>query len=88
MPHCRLAEAFADNLEVCPRCDHHYKLSAEAWIDLLLDPGSFEEHDAGLEPTDPLGFVDSKTYSDRIVQSRKKSGVKDAFMSGSVELRK
>tara|TARA_B100001750_G_C15494028_1_gene593037 strand:- start:959 stop:1798 length:840 start_codon:yes stop_codon:yes gene_type:complete len=77
------AEAFADNLEVCPRCDHHYKLSAEAWIDLLLDPGSFEEHDAGLEPTDPLGFVDSKTYSDRIVQSRKKSGVKDAFMSGS-----
>ena len=77
------AEAFVDNLEVCPRCDHHYKLSAEAWVDLLLDPGSFEEFDVDLEPTDPLGFVDSKAYADRIVQSRKKSGVKDAFMSGS-----
>lgn len=77
------AEEFADNLEVCPSCDHHYKLSAEAWIDLLLDPGSFTEHDDHLEPTDPLGFVDSKKYTDRLVQSRKKSGVKDAFMSGS-----
>jgi len=80
------AEDFADNLEVCPSCDHHYKLSAEAWVDLLLDPGSFEEYDDHLEPTDPLGFVDSKKYSDRIVQSRKKSGVKDAFMSGSGQM--
>jgi acetyl-CoA carboxylase carboxyl transferase subunit beta len=77
------AEEFATNLEVCPRCDHHYKLSAEAWVDLLLDPGSSEEHDTEIAPTDPLGFVDSKPYAERLVASRKKAGVNDAFMSTS-----
>ena len=67
------AEDFATNLEVCPQCDHHYKLSAEAWVDLLLDPGSFEEHDTELAPTDPLGFVDSKPYAERLVTYAKKS---------------
>ena len=78
-----MAEDFATNLEVCPQCDHHYKLSAEAWIDLLLDPGSFLEADTDLRPIDALGFVDSKPYAERIEASQRKSGVTDAFMSGS-----
>ena len=77
------AEEFTGNQEVCPKCGFHYRMSGEAWMDLLLDPGSFEEHDAGLSPVDFLGFNDSKSYTDRIKASRKKTGLNDAFMSGS-----
>ncbi len=80
------AEELVANFEVCPSCGKHYKLSAEAWLDLLLDPGSWEEHDVGLESGDPLGFVDSKRYPDRIVASQKKAGVKDAMMCVSGRL--
>ncbi len=76
------AEEFTANLEVCPECGHHYRLSAEAWIELLLDPGSWVEHNAELAPIDPLGFEDSKKYTDRIVTSRGKTGVEDAIMTG------
>jgi acetyl-CoA carboxylase carboxyl transferase subunit beta len=54
-----LAEDFTSNLEVCPQCSHHYPLSGEAWMELLTDPGSFEEHDTNLSPKDFLGFTDS-----------------------------
>lgn len=77
------AEEFVANLEVCPACGHHFRLSAEGWVDLLLDPGSWEEHDADLSAVDPLGFVDSKPYAERLEASRKKTGVADAFLSGS-----
>lgn len=77
------AEEFVANFEVCPECGKHYKLSAEAWLELLMDPGSWTEHDADLVSGDPLEFVDSKRYPDRIAASQKKSGVKDAMMTGS-----
>jgi acetyl-CoA carboxylase carboxyl transferase subunit beta len=79
----RKAEEFTENLEVCPDCGHHYPLSTEAWIELLLDPGSFEEHDLGLVSGDPLKFNDSKPYPDRVRATRKKTGVDDAMMIGS-----
>lgn len=77
------AEDFTANLEVCPKCGHHYALSAEAWVQYLVDPGSWVEHDENLRSLDPLHFVDSQPYSDRLVSSIKKSGVNDAFMAGS-----
>ncbi len=77
-----LAEEFTSNLEVCPACGHHYPLSGEAWIELLLDPASFSEHDVGLVSGDPLGFKDSKRYVDRARASRKKTGLDDAFLAG------
>ncbi|MEO0324004.1 MAG: acetyl-CoA carboxylase, carboxyltransferase subunit beta [Myxococcota bacterium] len=80
------AREFTDNLEVCPACGHHFRLSAEGWVEILLDPGSFEEHDATLQSTDPLGFVDSKPYPERVRSSRRKSGVDDAFLAGSGRL--
>ena len=80
------AREFTDNLEVCPACGHHFRLSAEGWVELLLDPGSFEEHDATLASADPLGFVDSKPYPERVRASRRKSGVDDAFLAGSGRL--
>lgn len=76
------AEEFTANLEVCPNCGFHYRMSGEAWMELLLDPGSFEERDEELSPVDFLGFTDSKTYVDRIKASRRKTGLNDAFMSG------
>jgi len=80
------AEEFTTNLEVCPACGHHYRLSAEAWVGILVDPGSWEEHDAELHAADPLRFVDSKPYPKRIAQSQKKAGVEDAFLSGSARM--
>jgi acetyl-CoA carboxylase carboxyl transferase subunit beta len=77
------AEDFTENNEVCPECGHHYRLSGEAWAELLLDPGSFEELDLGLVSGDPLGFVDEKRYPERIDQTRKKTGLDDAMMVGS-----
>ncbi len=84
--HCgetRLAEEFTSNLEVCPDCGFHYRMSGEAWIELLLDPGSWAEHDRGLVSDDPLGFKDSKRYPERVRASRKKTGLDDAMTTGS-----
>jgi len=78
-----LAEEFSANLEVCPRCNAHYRLSGEAWLELLLDPGTFQEHDGHLVSADPLKFRDSKRYPDRVKAARKQSGINDAFLAGS-----
>jgi acetyl-CoA carboxylase carboxyl transferase subunit beta len=70
------------NLEVCPKCDHHFPLSARRRLELVLDPGSFRELDRGLESTDPLGFSDSKRYKDRLKASARNAGEEEAFLSG------
>ena len=67
---------------VCPLCGHHDVLPVRRRFELVLDPGSFEELDAELAPTDPLGFSDSKKYKDRLKSTAKASGLKDAFVSG------
>jgi acetyl-CoA carboxylase carboxyl transferase subunit beta len=77
-----LAEDFSSNLEVCPSCGHHYRLSGEAWAAYLLDPGSFEERDHGLTARDPLAFNDAKPYPERLHAAKRKSGVKDAILTG------
>jgi acetyl-CoA carboxylase carboxyl transferase subunit beta len=51
-------------------------------LDLVLDPGTFEELDTELAPTDPLGFSDAKKYRDRLKSTAKATGLKDAFVSG------
>ncbi|HJL16391.1 MAG TPA: acetyl-CoA carboxylase, carboxyltransferase subunit beta [Sandaracinaceae bacterium LLY-WYZ-13_1] len=76
------AEEFTANNEVCPECGHHYRLSGEAWAELLLDPGSFEERDQGILSGDPLSFRDSKLYPQRLEASRRKTGLEDAMMVG------
>ena len=76
----------ARNMNVCPKCDHHFKISARERIDLLVDKGSFVEHDADLVSGDPLGFVDSKPYPQRIEAARLKSGARDAVITGSARI--
>ena len=75
-------EKLAQNLNVCPNCGFHFRITADQYVDLLLDEGSFEEADAHLRSADPLGFVDLKTYRDRIAAAEKKVGRGDAVVTG------
>ena len=71
---------------VCPNCGHHFRLSAEARLALLVDGGSFAERDAGLQSEDPLGFVDQKTYPDRIAAAQLATGMRDAAVWGTATI--
>jgi acetyl-CoA carboxylase carboxyl transferase subunit beta len=73
-------------LRVCPSCGHHFRLSAEARIAMLVDHGSFSERDAGLESEDPLGFVDQKAYPDRVVAAQLATGMRDAAVWGTAAI--
>ncbi len=68
------------NLNVCPKCNHHYRISARQRLDLILDEGSCVEIDAGLVSVDFLAFKDSKSYQDRINAAVAKGGSKDAVI--------
>ena len=68
------------NLQVCPRCGHHYRISARDRIDSLLDPG-YELLDTNLRSTDPLEFTDLKPYKGRLAAAQKASGLNDAVLS-------
>lgn len=70
------------NLRVCPKCGHHFRLRVDMRLGILLDHDSFEEQDAGLESLDPLGFVDLKTYPDRVAEQKEKTGIRDAAVWG------
>jgi acetyl-CoA carboxylase carboxyl transferase subunit beta len=70
------------NWNVCPTCGHLSPLPVNRRLEMVLDPGSFEELDTGLVPQDPLGFSDSKKYRDRLKATYKKTGMRDGFVSG------
>lgn len=74
-------------LNVCPQCGFHWYVSAAQRIEQLLDAGTFEEWDAALRPTDPLGFKDKKAYAERIVAEQKRTGMRDAVVTGSGMIR-
>jgi acetyl-CoA carboxylase carboxyl transferase subunit beta len=71
-----------DALNVCPACDHHFRVSARTRVDQLVDPGSFEEMFQDVEPADPIKFVDKKSYKDRIKSEQAKTGNPDAVVCG------
>ncbi len=70
------------NDRICPTCEHHFRLSAVARLGMLLDSGTFQERDAGLQSLDPLGFVDQKPYTDRIAIAQSQTGLRDAAVRG------
>ena len=70
-------------LRVCPTCGHHFRLSAAARLEQLLDEGTWAEHDAGLQSVDALGFVDQKRYPDRLAAAQSSTGMRDAALWGS-----
>ena len=70
------------NLNVCPKCAHHFRINASERLRMLLD-GAWEEHDPDLVSTDPLGFTDTKPYKDRLKASVISTGQKDAIVVAS-----
>jgi len=72
-----------EKLNVCPECNFHFRLSARRRIDITLDPGTFVEYFADLEPVDPLDFNDIRTYKDRLKSEQEKTGLKDAAIVGT-----
>ena len=74
------------NLQVCPRCQHHMTLGARERIESLADEGSFQEHDAGMLSVDSLKFRGVATYQDRLETYRKKTGLKDAVITGDAKI--
>jgi acetyl-CoA carboxylase carboxyl transferase subunit beta len=70
------------NMMVCPKCDYHFPLRAHKRIELLADDGSFEEYDADITAVDVLSFADKKPYPQRLTETAKKAGVKEAVISG------
>lgn len=69
------------NLNVCAKCNFHFKIDARTRMDLLFD-GEWTEFDESLESTDPLGFADSKPYKSRLSATQKALNMKDALLSG------
>ncbi|HIJ80191.1 MAG TPA: acetyl-CoA carboxylase carboxyltransferase subunit beta [Desulfuromonadales bacterium] len=75
------------NLQVCPKCGYHYRISARKRLEALLDGGTWQEFDAGMTSVDFLEFKDAKSYQERINVAVAKGGAKDAVIcvEGSIE---
>lgn len=72
----------SQNLKVCPKCDHHFTLSAAERIQNLVDSETFQEFDAELTSVDVLNFKGVATYQDRLKSYQAKTGLRDAVISG------
>ena len=72
-----------ENLQVCLKCGHHFRLPAADRLRMLFDDGVWTEHDASLRSNDPLTFTDTKPYRDRLAKSIKDTGLQDAIIVGS-----
>jgi acetyl-CoA carboxylase carboxyl transferase subunit beta len=72
-----------ETLSVCPKCAHHFRLTATERLKTLFDHEHWIEHDAGLASNDPLSFTDTKPYAARLAASRKSTGMKDAILVGA-----
>jgi acetyl-CoA carboxylase carboxyl transferase subunit beta len=74
-------------LGVCPECDYHWYVSAQERIKQVLDEGTFEEWDADLQSTDPLGFMDKIPYPQRLEEEQQRTGLKEAAVTGTGMIR-
>lgn len=80
------ANELLQNLNCCPKCNYHYRLPMEERILLLADPNSYEELFTHINPVDALEFVDTEAYSERLKQSKEKTGRDDAISVGTCRL--
>jgi len=81
--HKRQLEA---NLWTCVKCNHHFRIGSEEYINIIIDKGTFRETDRKMRSADPLDFSDSKKYSARIQETIKKTGLNDAIRTGTGRL--
>jgi acetyl-CoA carboxylase carboxyl transferase subunit beta len=84
-PKCKVIVSVDDHAKngwVCPNCDHHDRINASEYFEILFDEGKFTELDAKMMSGDPLKFEDTKKYTDRYAASVKKTGLKEAVTTG------
>ena len=74
------------NLMVCPKCQYHFRISAEERVALLIDDGSFEELYPNLRSNDPLRFKDTQKYTERLKKAEQASGRREAVLCGLGEI--
>jgi len=72
-----------ENLNVCPKCDYHFRIDSAQRLMLLLDEDSIETQDENMESTDPLNFSDTRAYKTRLEQSKSATGLKDAIINAT-----
>ncbi|HWY02490.1 MAG TPA: acetyl-CoA carboxylase, carboxyltransferase subunit beta [Candidatus Acidoferrum sp.] len=75
-----------DNLNVCPKCDKHFRIDARTRLALLMDDNQYEVFDGNLSSTDPLKFVDLKPYASRLRQAQRDTGLRDAVINAQGKL--
>jgi len=75
-----------ENLNVCPKCEKHFRIDARKRLALLLDENQFEMFDGNISSTDPLKFVDLKPYSSRLRHAQRDTGLKDAVINAQGKL--
>lgn len=81
-----LKKDIEDNGMVCPVCDYHFRINARKRIEQLIDENTFEELNANIKPTDPLEFVDTEPYVERLEKAYKKTGLDEAVITGIGEI--
>jgi len=79
-------KALEDNLQVCPKCGHHDRINARTRLTMLFDDSQFEEFDTQLVSSDPLEFVDSRTYKKRLASNQQLTHLRDAIISAAGNL--
>jgi len=75
-------------LYVCPKCDYHFRIGSEQYIDLLFDKDTFKEFNEHISAADPLHFKDSKKYIDKYKATVKKTGMNEAVVTGTGQIEK
>jgi len=84
-PNCKKALHYTEQVEhkyVCQYCDYHLRVGSKEYFEILFDNNAFTELFGNLTSGDPLNFIDSKPYTDRLIESYKKTGLKDAIRAG------
>jgi acetyl-CoA carboxylase carboxyl transferase subunit beta len=71
------------NLNVCTKCDRHFRIDAQTRLNLLLDNAEYDIFDAGLSSTDPLRFTDTKSYAERLRKTQESTGLTDAIVNAT-----
>lgn len=74
------------NLNVCPKCNYHFRIPATERIRAVSDEGTFREFGEDLESVDMLSFTDTKKYTDRLKETKKKTGRKEAVITGHAKI--
>src|SRR5437762_7514358 len=75
-----------ENLNVCPRCQRHFRIDARRRLELLLDDNQYELFDESLASTDPLNFTDVRPYAERLRRAKTETGVNDAILNAAGKL--